>query len=61
MNKATITFEGKELEVIEWALQDLFDNAEKALAQTKWQDKDLDAYCDRIFELLEKVRKARNN
>lgn len=61
MNKSTIAFEGKELELIEWALGDMFDNAEAHLAQSKWEDKDLDAYCDRIFELLEKVRKARNS
>lgn len=61
MNESTITFKGKELAIVEWALQDLFEGEEKALEASKWQDKTQDQYCDSIFELLERVRKARNN
>ena len=61
MKEPTITFKGKELSTIEWALQDLFEGEEKALEASKWQDKVQDQYCDSIFELLERVRKARNN
>ena len=61
MNEATITFKGKELAIVEWALQDLFEGEEKVLEASKWQDKCQDEFCDRIFELLERVRKARNN
>lgn len=60
MNEATITFKGKELAIVEWALQDLFEGEEKALETSKWQDKVQDQYCDSIFELLERVRRARN-
>ena len=60
-NEATITFKGKELQILEWALEDLFHVEEKELEASKWQDKDQDQFCDRIFELLERVRKARNN
>lgn len=60
-NEATITFRGKELQILEWALEDLFEVEEKELEASKWQDKDQDQFCDRIFELLERVRKARNN
>ena len=61
MNKATVSFEGKELEVVEWALQDLFEVEEKELEASNWTDKEQDQFCDRIFQLLERVRKARNN
>jgi hypothetical protein len=56
-----ITFEGKELHILEWALQDLFESEEKALEASKWQDKMQDQFCDSIFQLLERVRKARNS
>ena len=61
MNEAIITFKGKELAIVEWALQDLFEGEEKALEACKWQDAVQDEYCDAIFALLERVRKARNN
>jgi len=61
MNKATVSFEGKELEVVEWALQDLFENEERELEASNWTDKEQDKFCDRIFQLLERVRKARNS
>ena len=60
MNQSTITFQGKELEVLEWALQDLFDEAERVWEKQNW-DKEQELYVDRIFDLLERVRKARNN
>ena len=60
MKESTITFKGKELAIIEWALQDLFETEEKALEASKWQDKVQDQFCDDIFELLERVRRARN-
>lgn len=61
MNERSVTFKGKELAIVEWALQDLFESEEKALADSKWQDKTQDQYCDSIFELLDRVRKARNS
>ena len=61
MNEASITFKGKELQILEWALEDLFQVEEKELEASKWQDKDQDQFCDHIFDLLERVRKARNN
>lgn len=61
MKEQTITFKGKELNILEWALQDLFEVEEKELEASNWQDKDQDKFCDRIFELLERVRKARNS
>jgi hypothetical protein len=60
MNQSTITFQGKELEVLEWALQDLFDEAERVWEKQNW-DKEQELYVDHIFDLLERVRKARNN
>ena len=60
MKEATITFKGKELEVIEWALQDMFEEAERVWEKQNW-DKEQELYCDRIFDLLERVRKARNS
>jgi len=60
MNESMITFKGKELEVLEWALQDLFDEAERMWEKQNW-DKEQELHVDRIFELLERVRKARNN
>lgn len=60
MKEATITFKGKELEVIEWALQDMFEEAERVWEKQNW-DKEQELYCDRIFDLLERVRRARNN
>jgi hypothetical protein len=60
MNEPTITFKGKELEVLEWALQDLFEEADRIWEKQNW-DKEQELHCDRIFELLERVRKARNN
>jgi len=60
MKESIITFRGKELEVIEWALQDMFEEAERVWEKQNW-DKEQEQYCDRIFDLLERVRRARNS
>jgi hypothetical protein len=60
MKTLTVTFEGsKELEVLAWALEDLFEVEEKEALKHSNPEQDL--FCDRIFALLERVRKARNS
>jgi len=59
MNTPAVTFEGKELQILAWSLEDLFEVEEKEALQH--HDPDQDRFCDRIFELLDRVRKARNS